>query len=125
MELLEPKTNPCSADTPALRPGDLLDAAPDAALDELTRLASQVCGTPMAFVSFLDEQRQWFRSRIGLDLAHAPREHSFCSQTVLQGGLFVVEDAAKDTRFTRHPLLAPPCQVRFYAGVPLFVQDGG
>ena len=47
MELLEPKTNPCSADTPALRPGDLLDAAPDAALDELTRLASQVCGTPV------------------------------------------------------------------------------
>src|SRR5438874_12974262 len=108
MELLEPKTNPCSADTPALRPGDLLDAAPDAALDELTRLASQVCGTPMAFVSFLDEKRQWFKSRVGLDLTNAPRENSFCSHTISQKGVFVFEDASSDARFARYLLVTSP-----------------
>src|ERR1051325_9525008 len=86
----------------------------DVALDELTRLASQVCGTPLAFVSFLDEQRQWFKSRIGLELTEAPRENSFCSQTVSQNGVFVVEDAAKDARFARHLLVASPARVRFY-----------
>jgi len=79
----------------------------------------------MAFVSFLDEQRQWFKSRVGLDLANAPREHSFCSQTLSQKGVFVVEDAANDPRFARHPLVSSPSNVRFYAGVALLAQDGG
>src|SRR5436190_14764831 len=97
----------------------------DVALDELTRLASQVCGTSMAFVSFLDEQRQWFKSRIGLELTEAPRENSFCSQTVSQKGVFVVEDAAKDARFARHLLVTSPAKVRFYAGVSLQVPEAG
>src|SRR5256885_15997951 len=99
MDILESKAR--AAEVPPLRHLDLLDAAPDAALDELTRLASQVCGTPMAFVSFLDDQRQWFKSRVGLELTEAPRENSFCSQTIAQNGVFMVEDATTDARFAR------------------------
>ena len=69
-----PEFNAAASDTSQRRRSELLNAAPDADLDELTRLASEVCGTPMAFVSFLDEQRQWFKSRVGLDLTDAPRE---------------------------------------------------
>jgi len=67
----------------------------------------------MAFVSFLDGQRQWFKSRIGLDITEAPRENSFCSHTVSQKGVFVVEDAASDARFARNPLVTSSSKVRF------------
>src|SRR2546422_11618122 len=80
---------------------DVFDATPDSALDELTRLAAQVCNTPFAFTSFFDAQRQWFKARVGLEITDAPREGSFCSHAVLQSGVFVVEDAARDSRFAR------------------------
>jgi len=123
--MAEPMQNPTGLDALGKRVPDPAAESPDMALDELTRLASQVCGTPMAFVSFLDEQRQWFKSRIGLELTEAPRENSFCSQTISQKGVFVVEDAAKDARFARHPLVTSPCKVRFYAGVSLQVPEAG
>ena len=124
MEVLESKPNPRPVDTAARRLAEIADSGPDAALDELTKLASQVCGTPMAFVSFLDGQRQWFKSSIGLDIKEAPRENSFCSHTVSQKGVFVVEDAASDSRFKRNLLVTSSSKVRFYAGVPLLISEG-
>ena len=103
---------------------DVFDATPDSALDELTRLAAQVCSTPFAFTSFFDAQRQWFKARVGLDVTDAPREGSFCSQAVLQDGLFIVEDAHNDTRFVHYPLVTSGPMVRFYAGVRLASADG-
>src|SRR5882762_5381530 len=122
--MLESKPNLRPTETAPRRSVEAPDSAPDATLDELTKLASQVCGTPMAFVSFLDGQRQWFKSRIGLDITEAPRENSFCSHTVSQKGVFVVEDAASDARFARNPLVTSSSKVRFYAGVPLFISEG-
>src|SRR5213594_2481759 len=97
--------NPRPAETATRRSVETVDSAPDAALDELTKLASQVCGTSMAYVSFLDGQRQWFKSSVGLDIKEAPRENSFCSHTLSQKGVFVVEDAASDARFARNLLV--------------------
>src|SRR6266404_4079537 len=103
---------------------DVFDATPDSALDELTRLAAQVCSTPFAFTSFFDAQRQWFKARVGLDVTDAPREGSFCSHAVLQEGLFIVEDAHQDPRFVRYSLVTSGPKVRFYAGVRLASADG-
>src|SRR5258708_2693346 len=108
----------------ALKRPDLLNATPDSALDELARMAGQVCGTSMAVVSFLDGERQWFKSRIGLDLTEAPQKNSFCAQTVRQDGVLVIEDGKKDSRFAQH-LLVTSGAVRFYAAVPLSIWGGG
>src|SRR5437762_10231572 len=103
---------------------DVFDATPDSALDELTRLAAQVCNTPFAFTSFFDAQRQWFKARVGLEITDAPREGSFCSHAVLQSGVFVVEDATSDSRFARYSLVNSAPNIRFYAGVRLAGADG-
>jgi two-component system, sensor histidine kinase and response regulator len=103
---------------------DVFDATPDPALDELTQLAAQVCGTPFAFTSFFDAHRQWFKARVGLEESDAPREGSFCSHAVLQDGIFIVEDASTDSRFVRYPLVTSGPKVRFYAGVRLVGADG-
>ena len=70
----------------ALRRYDVLDTLPELAFDELTRLASQVCGAPMALITLVDESRQWFKSRVGLDAPQTARDISFCSHTILQDG---------------------------------------
>ena len=89
----------------ALRGYDILDTPAESAFDDLTRLASQICGTPIALITLLDEKRQWFKSRVGLDMAYTPRNISFCSYTILQNDLLIVEDASRDERFADSPLV--------------------
>lgn len=103
----------------------VLDTPPDPFLDELTRVASDICGTPISLVTLIDADRQWFKSNHGLDkIPETDREIAFCSHTVAAGDLFVVEDAAEDERFADNPLVTQGPKVRFYAGVPLKTSEG-
>jgi GAF domain-containing protein/CheY-like chemotaxis protein len=108
----------------ALRRYEILDTDPEAVFDEVTRLAAWACGTPIALTSFLDEHREWFKSRIGLDTAEMPRNVSFGGHTILHGGPLVVPDTLADDRFRDNPLVTGEPGIRFYAAVPLVDADG-
>jgi serine/threonine protein kinase len=108
----------------ALRRYRVLDTDPDPALDDLTALASFVCGTPIATVSLIDEDRQWLKARIGLSAQQTARNVSFCHHTIRQPTPLVVPDAAQDRRFADNPLVRSDPHIRFYAGVPLLTADG-
>ncbi|HTH47596.1 MAG TPA: ATP-binding protein [Candidatus Limnocylindria bacterium] len=108
-----------------LRQYDILDTLPEPAFDDLTLLAAQICQTPIAMVSLVDEHRQWFKSRIGIEAAEAARDIGFCARTILNlHEVMEVCDASGDPRFAAS-LLVPcgPC-IRFYAGAPLVTPDG-
>jgi PAS domain S-box-containing protein len=108
----------------ALRSFEVLDSAPEASFDGLTQLASAILKIPMALVSLVDAERQWFKSRQGLDLTEGPRETSFCGHVVECGEAMVVRDALSDPRFADNPLVVGGPKVRFYAGVPLRTAEG-
>jgi diguanylate cyclase (GGDEF)-like protein/PAS domain S-box-containing protein len=113
--------NPASEHTrlAALASLDVLDTPAEHRFDRFTRLAAMTFGVPVALVSLVDEHRQWFKSRCGLDVTETPRSIAFCSHTVAQDGMLVVEDATLDPRFAANPLVAGAPHVRFYAGQPL------
>src|SRR6266436_5235045 len=89
----------------ALRQYKILDTAPEEAFDDLTFLAASVCQTPIALVSFVDKQRQWFKSNVGLTASETSRDISFCAHAILQPDLFIVRDALADDRFATNPLV--------------------
>jgi GAF domain-containing protein len=103
----------------ALQRAGLLDTAPDAAYDDLTRIAARICDTPIGLMTLVDESRQWFKSRVGLDMTETPRNQAFCRFTILQDQPLVVEDTTRDHRFHDNPLVTGPPHIRFYAGAPL------
>ena len=107
-----------------LRAYKILDTPPEPAIDDLTFLAAHICQAPIAYVSLVDEQRLWFKSRIGFDMVEVPRDHTFCGHTLLQTNVLTVPDASADLRFCDHPLVAGDPHVRFYAGVPLRAPNG-
>ncbi len=102
----------------------VLDTAPELAFDDFPHLASRLLEVPIALISLVDEQRQWFKSKVGLDACETPRDWAFCSHAILQPDLMVVEDAAQDPRFAGNPLVVGEPHIRFYAGCPLVTADG-
>ncbi len=108
----------------ALQAYAILDTPPDAAFDDMVELASLICDTPMALVTLVDEDRQWFIAKIGVTLTETPRELAFCAHTILQKDVMVVLDATADPRFAENPLVTSAPGLRFYAGAPLITPAG-
>ena len=108
----------------ALRDLQILDTPPEERFDRVTRLAKQVFGTPIALVSLVDADRQWFKSRQGLDAEETPRNISFCGHAILDDKIMVVTDASEDQRFCDNPLVCGDPNIRFYAGYPIGAPDG-
>ncbi len=103
---------------------NILDTAAEKVFDDLTQLATAICGTPISLVSLVDEERQWFKARTGLDAEQTPRDQAFCAHAIKDNVPFIVEDATRDERFVNNPLVTDDPNIRFYAGMPLIVADG-
>ncbi|HXG87600.1 MAG TPA: GAF domain-containing sensor histidine kinase [Vicinamibacterales bacterium] len=108
----------------AVRRTGLLDSRPGRVFDDFTALASYICGVPIALVTVVDRDRQWFKSKFGLETAETPREDAFCAHAIMEDALMVVPDAHVDQRFTNNPLVLRDPMIRFYAGAPLKTPDG-
>ncbi len=107
----------------ALRRYRILDTESEKSFDDLTYVASFICQTPIALVSFVDKDRQWFKSRIGLDMSETSREVSFCGHAILRPETMIVPDTFEDSRFADNPLVREDPHIRFYAGAPLVTVD--
>src|ERR1043166_7632404 len=98
---------------------DVLDTMPEEVFDDLTELAARICEAPIALITLVDEDRQWFKSKVGVTLTETSRDISFCGHAIAQSDLFIVPDATQDERFASNPLVTSDPQIRFYAGAPL------
>ena len=108
----------------ALYSYQVLDTPNEERFDRIVRLASRLFGSPMALISLVDRDRQWFKASVGLDAKETPRMISFCTHAIQQRGVFVVSDAAADPRFAKNPLVTGEPKIGFYAGAPLITPDG-
>ncbi len=113
-----------SARLETLRSLGVLDTPPEERFDRLTRMAKRLFDVPIALVSIVDENRQWFKSCVGLGASETPRDISFCGHAILGDELFIIPNAVEDERFADNPLVADEPHIRFYAGCPLRAPDG-
>ena len=102
----------------------LLDTPPEDELNDLASITAKLCNTPIALISLIDENRQWFKARYGLDTTETPRDIAFCAHAILGSDLLIVPDTLEDARFRDNPLVQNEPHVRFYAGAPLTTSDG-
>ncbi|HWY83637.1 MAG TPA: adenylate/guanylate cyclase domain-containing protein [Roseiarcus sp.] len=110
----------------ALRALDILDSPPETAYDEIAELAAQICGCPIGYISFVDDDRRWLKARYGLpaEVTNAPRGATVCSTTICGAEMFVVPDMTQDSRFDRIAIVVGEPHCRFYCGVPLITDEG-
>ncbi|HKB90436.1 MAG TPA: PAS domain-containing protein, partial [Opitutaceae bacterium] len=122
----QPVTTPKeAARLEALRRYHILDTPPEEAFDDLVKLAAQLCRTPIALISLVDERRQWFKARVGLTVNETPRDQSFCAHSLDGNGeLLIIPDTQADARFQNNPLVLGTPDIRFYAGAPIITTDG-
>ncbi len=108
----------------ALHAYSILDTLPEQEYDDIARLASSICQTPVALISLIDSDRQWLKAKVGVEAEQTARDISFCTHTILQNGVLEVPDACEDNRFASNPLVTGDGGVRFYAGAPLRTPEG-
>ena len=108
-----------------LRSLGILDTLPQQAYDDISALAMAICKTPMAYIGFIDADREWLKARNGLDVVEAPRDITLCAHAILEPDrVMVVEDTLQDPRFSDNPLVTGDMGLRFYAGAPIVTSDG-
>ena len=108
----------------ALNSYEILDSAPEMAYDDIVSLASAICGVPIALISLVDKDRQWFKSKKGFEEVETNRDISFCAHAIHDVNVFEVDDASLDERFATNPLVENGPKIRFYAGAPLIDSKG-
>jgi len=121
-----------SAPTPPNEPSRLatlhrysiLDSLSEPEFDDASALAALICGTPVSLVSLIDQDRQWFKAKVGIDISETPRSQSFCAHTLADSRTLIVPDAQQDNRFADNPLVLGDPNIRFYAGAPIVAPNG-
>jgi GAF domain-containing protein len=124
VRMAAPSPSTESARLAALNRYAILDSEPEQSFDDLVSLAAHICQVPMAMLSLVDDHRQWFKSKLGVQVRETPRENSICAHAIQQGDLFIVPDTLQDARFCENPLVTGEPHIRFYAGTPLINEDG-